>query len=71
MGTRGAGGRMGDADLLTVKAAAYEAGVSADTVRRWIDEGKLEAVQVGPTDRIRIEREALARAMRPRPLGTG
>ena len=62
---------MPDEDLLTVKAAAFEAGVHPRTLRRWIDEGKIEAVQVGPTDRIRIERDELARVMRPRPLGEG
>jgi excisionase family DNA binding protein len=36
-------------DLLTVKEAAYELEVSTKTVRRWVDEGRIEACEVGPT----------------------
>jgi len=53
-------------DLLTIKEAAYALDLSARTVRRWIDEGRLEAVHVGPTNRVRVGRDVVEAAMRPR-----
>ena len=53
---------------VTVKEAAFELAVSERTIRRWIDEGRLPAVKIGPTDRIRIDEAAIAEAKRPRPV---
>jgi len=48
--------------LLTVKEAAYELDLSERTVRRWVDEGKIRACEVGPTRRTRITAEAVDQA---------
>lgn len=53
-------------DYLTVKEAAYELGRSEKTVRRWVDEGKIEAYEVGPTNRVRLPRDAVEDARVPR-----
>lgn len=53
-------------DLLTIKETAYELNVSPRTVRRWVDEGRLEAVEVGPTNRIRIRADAVEDSQRPK-----
>lgn len=63
---------MGESEeLLTLKAAAFEAGVTTQTLRRWIKADKLEALRVGPTGRLRVRADVLADAMRPRPHGQG
>lgn len=49
--------------LVTPEQAARELDVSATTVRRWLAEGRLEGVRVG--GRLRLEREALHRVVRP------
>jgi excisionase family DNA binding protein len=53
-------------DLLTVKEAAYELEVSTKTVRRWVDEGRIEACEVGPTKRVRISVQSVEDAKAPR-----
>ena len=53
-------------DMLTIKETAFELEMSARTVRRWVDEGKLEAYEVGPTKRVRIPVEAVEEAKRPK-----
>ena len=58
-----------EADWLPIKAAAYVAGVSPKTIRRWIDAGRLPAVEVGPTRRVRVRQTVLEAVMRPRPHG--
>jgi len=40
-------------DLVTMRAAAGQLGVSVRTLQRWIAAGQLDAYQVGPTSRIR------------------
>jgi len=52
-------------DLLTVKDAAFECGVSADTMRRWIDEGKVESVRVYPSQRVRVPADEVDRVKAP------
>ena len=52
--------------LLTVKEAAFEIGVSEDTVRRWIGDGKIDAVYVHPTNRVRVPRDEVEAVMFPR-----
>lgn len=51
---------------MTVKEAAYELDVSDRTLRRWIDCGKIDARDVGPTNRVRIPREAVEDAKKLR-----
>jgi excisionase family DNA binding protein len=53
--------------LLSASAAAAELGVSVATLRRYVAEGELEAVRLGPGPlaRIRVSREALDRFARP------
>ena len=47
--------------LLTVAEVARELGCSAPTVRRWIHEGRLAALKLGPgrTGLVRIPRSAV------------
>ena len=52
-------------DMLTVKETAYELSTSERTVRRWVDEGRIDAYEFGPTKRIRIPAEAVEKAKRP------
>lgn len=49
--------------LLTVDSVARAVNVSDKTVRRWIKEGHLECVLVGPAKRIRIRPSELSRIM--------
>ena len=49
----------------TVERAADDCGVSTETVRRWIREGRLAAIRVGPR-RLRIDPESLAQMVQPR-----
>ena len=53
-------------DLLTVKEAAFELDTSERTVRRWVEEGRIDAYECGPTNRIRIPAEAVEHARRPK-----
>jgi excisionase family DNA binding protein len=53
-------------DLCTVAEAAERLGVSASTVWRWIDAGKLPALRVGPKA-IRIRNRDVDGATRPHP----
>jgi len=55
--------RPGD-DFCTVAEAAAMLGVSASTVWRWVDSGKLPAFRVGPKA-IRIKRGDVEAAVRP------
>ena len=52
-------------ELLTVDYVALKCNVSDKTVRRWIHEGNLACVLVGPSKRIRIARCELMRMLRP------
>lgn len=47
--------------LLTVAQVLEKVPVSLSTVRRWIREGKIEVVHLGPTNRIRIRLSELRR----------
>ncbi len=51
-------------DFCTVAEAAATLGVSASTVWRWVDSGKLPAFRVGPKS-IRIKRQDVEAAIRP------
>jgi excisionase family DNA binding protein len=55
---------MGHGDFCTVAEVADMLGVSASTVWRWVDSGKMPAVRVGPKA-IRIRREDAEAAVRP------
>jgi excisionase family DNA binding protein len=55
-----------DKTLMTVSDAAELAGVHPRTVRRWIDEGKLASVEVYPTHRVRVRRDDVDVARRPK-----
>jgi excisionase family DNA binding protein len=46
--------------LLTVAEVSERLAVTTKTVRRWIDEGRLEALSVGPTERVRIRESDIA-----------
>ena len=50
--------------LLTVRQAAQRLHVHTDTVRRWIDSGKLEHERVGPYERIKIPESAIEKQRR-------
>ena len=50
----------------TVKAYAAEWGVRPETVRRWIREGHLEAVRMGPLGRLRVRRWPTRRTRKSR-----
>ena len=58
---------------LTVSAAADLLGVSVPTIRRWINEGALPAVKIGPKPRgavrdnrpVRIPADSLSRVIEP------
>ena len=52
-----------DDELLTVDYVALKCNVSDKTVRRWIREGHMACVLVGPAKRIRIARSELAKMM--------
>jgi excisionase family DNA binding protein len=49
--------------VLTPAQAARELGVSESTVRRWLAEGRLNGFRIG--GRLRLERHALERVVRP------
>lgn len=53
-------------EFVTVKEAARLLGVHVNTVRRWIGDGRIETLVVGPTRRIRIARAEVARLREPR-----
>jgi excisionase family DNA binding protein len=53
-------------NLLTVKEAAYELDCSERTLRRWIDEGKIRACEVGPTRRTRLTQDTVEQARAPK-----
>ncbi len=55
--------------LLTADQAARRLGVSAETVRRWIADGRLDGVRLGdgPLARYRIDPDALERFLRSAP----
>jgi excisionase family DNA binding protein len=55
---------MGRGDFCTVAEVAGMLGVSASTVWRWVDSGKMPAVRIGPKA-IRIRREDAEAAVRP------
>jgi len=48
----------------TIQQAADWAGVNEKTVRRWIAEGRLKAMRIGPK-LIRVERESLLALAKP------
>ena len=58
---------MGRGDFCTVAEVADMLGVSASTVWRWVDSGKLPAMRVGPKA-IRIRRQDAEAAVRPTEL---
>jgi excisionase family DNA binding protein len=51
-------------DAFTVRQAAARLGCSQQTIRRWLDEGRLPKHVTFPTRRVRIPREAVERASR-------
>lgn len=55
-----------DDDLMTVSDAAQLAGVHPQTMRRWIDEGRMSSVTVFPTHRVRVRREDVEAARTPK-----
>jgi excisionase family DNA binding protein len=58
--------------MLSPEQAGRRLGVSAETVRRWVTEGRLEGVRLGdaPLARYRISADALERFLRPAHLPT-
>ena len=52
-------------DCPTPEQAAYDSGVSPETIRRWIRQGRLVAYRVGPR-RLRIDPDSLATMVTPR-----
>ena len=56
--------RVAESEFYTIGEAARALQVSPSTVWRWIDKGRLNAYRVGEK-KIRIEREELARAVKP------
>ena len=56
-----------DKTLMTVSDAAELAGVHPQTVRRWIDEGRLPSITVYPTHRVRVRRDDVEAARAPKP----
>lgn len=50
-----------DDTLLSVKQVTERLSVTKSTVRRWIREGKLAALYVGPTHRVRIRLSEMQR----------
>jgi excisionase family DNA binding protein len=57
-----------DGKLLTVKEAAFEAGVHVETIRRWISEGMIDSVRIYPTNRVRVPASEVRRILTPRPI---
>jgi len=53
--------------LLSVKEVTERLRVTHSTVRRWIREGKMAAIHVGPTHRVRIRLSELLRHVRELP----
>lgn len=49
----------------TIDRVAADCGVSNETIRRWIREGRLAAIRVGPR-RLRVDPDSLARLVEPR-----
>lgn len=52
-------------DFVTAASVAAELGVSAETVRRWIRQGRIAAFRVGPR-RLRIDPASIAGMVTPR-----
>ncbi len=52
-------------ELLTVDYVAMRCNVSDKTIRRWVKDGHMACVLVGPTKRIRIARSELVRLLNP------
>jgi excisionase family DNA binding protein len=52
-------------DLLTTKEAAQRLGVKPPTIRRWVNDGLLDAVRL-PSGRLRFNPEVILRAMSAR-----
>lgn len=54
-----------DKELFRVDEVASYFSLSVKTIYGWIDEGKIEAVKVGPSNTIRIKREVIETMTRP------
>jgi excisionase family DNA binding protein len=50
---------------ISLDAAAVELGASKRTVRRMITSGKLRAYRIGDSSLVRIDRDDLAKVLRP------
>ena len=57
-------------DYPTVEKAAEDLGVSAETIRRWIRDGRLIAYRVGPR-RLRVDLESLDGMVQGTPATVG
>lgn len=55
----------GQSELLRVREAAERLGVHANTIRRHVHDGHLQAVRLGPTGTLRIRAEALDAFLEP------
>lgn len=57
-------GKVNGEALLTVDDVAKACNVSDKTIRRWIREGHVKCLTVGPSKRLRIAHSELGRMMR-------
>ena len=57
--------KLPDKELFRVDEVAAYFSLSVKTIYGWIDEGKIEAVKIGPSNTIRIKRENIEKMIRP------